>query len=276
MMGSGHCSLSIILHLRRFGDAPFGRKVALAVLLLGGVLGQGPLNAAQRDFTLVELSGRAKDFFYTRNWRRYYWCEDFSFLLQQEKTGKTWRVISREPTPWIGKYRFGPTYTGLKVNWEANPAVKVVGVMGIDRIPPQFYEFKLGKNTITAFIVWVKDAETGRYREWYVNNWFHRWGPKTDKAILRYYADRNAPYDVWCHVGGTIVPLSKQGEEVLATTKGRVRILHLRIRSTKKTPLGYEADILHLCGSAPRGGYTILYGDPKKVPLLDVRRPKGK
>src|SRR5438093_1006288 len=68
-----------------------------------------------RDWEPVELIGNASEYWYTRNWRSYYWREDFTFLLTQEKTKKTWRIISREPTP-AYIYRMGTTYTDLKVD----------------------------------------------------------------------------------------------------------------------------------------------------------------
>ena len=51
-----------------------------------------------RDWEPVELIGPAADFWFSRNWSSYYWREDFTFLLPQEGTKKTWRIISREPT----------------------------------------------------------------------------------------------------------------------------------------------------------------------------------
>src|SRR5438046_10495554 len=56
----------------------------------------------------VELAGKARDFQFIRDWSHYYWREDFTFLLTDEKTGKTWRIISREPTP-AYHFRMGTT-----------------------------------------------------------------------------------------------------------------------------------------------------------------------
>src|SRR4051794_34436195 len=70
----------------------------------------------------VELVGRASDYHYTRNWSSYYWREDFTFLLKEDGTGKTWRIISREPTP-AYDWRMGTTFPGLAVDWKASPRV---------------------------------------------------------------------------------------------------------------------------------------------------------
>src|SRR4051812_39479689 len=77
----------------------------------------------------VELVGRASDFHFIRDWASYYWREDFTFLLKDEKGGKTWRILSREPTP-AYHWRMGTTFTGLKPDWKAGPRVKVFGVTG--------------------------------------------------------------------------------------------------------------------------------------------------
>src|ERR1700722_2731693 len=103
----------------------------------------------------VELIGKATDFYFTRNYNSYYWREDFTFMLKDEKTGKTWRILSREPTP-AYDWRMGTTFTGLEVNWKKQPRVKVVGVTGVDRLPAKFYDFKLAEpNIATGHIVWV-------------------------------------------------------------------------------------------------------------------------
>src|SRR4051812_5562854 len=107
----------------------------------------------KRDWEPVELIGRASEYWYNRNWRSYYWREDFTFLLSDE-SGRTWRVISREPTP-AYVFRMGTTYPDLKVDWKAKPRVKVIGVKAVDRIPADFYDFKLDDaNLATALIVY--------------------------------------------------------------------------------------------------------------------------
>ena len=121
--------------------------VALALAL--PLCSAAPAGAPGRDWEPVELTGRASDFSHQRDYRSYYWAEDFTFLLKDDG-GKTWRIISREPTP-AYDWRMGPTYTGLKVDWQAKPRVKVIGVKTVDRIPADFYHFKLDEaNLATA------------------------------------------------------------------------------------------------------------------------------
>jgi hypothetical protein len=129
----------------------------------------------------VELTGTAEEYFSTRNWNSYYWREDFSFVLGEEG-GRTWRILSRAPTP-AWDWRMGPTYTGLAVDWKSKPRVRLAGVTGVDRQPAVFYDFKLDEpNLATAFVVWV-ETKPNEWREFYVNNWFHKWGDKVDRAV---------------------------------------------------------------------------------------------
>src|ERR1051326_6459311 len=95
----------------------------------------------ERNFPYVEMEGTAENFQYHREWRSYYWRDDFTFVLKDAK-GQLHRVISREPTPW-NDLKLGTTYTGLKVDWKENPKVKIIGVQAIDRIPEEFYNLKL-------------------------------------------------------------------------------------------------------------------------------------
>src|SRR4029078_3402633 len=84
----------------------------------------------------VELIGKARDFKAVRDWASYYWRDDFHFYLDADD-GKTWKIISREPTPAYHS-RMGPKRTALTVDWSKKPRVKVFGVAGIDRLPPKF------------------------------------------------------------------------------------------------------------------------------------------
>jgi hypothetical protein len=64
----------------------------------------GPLNGFAREpagkgLAYRELTGRAEGFAYIRQWRSYYWREDFTLLVRDDG-GRLHRVISREPTPW--------------------------------------------------------------------------------------------------------------------------------------------------------------------------------
>src|SRR5262249_47428043 len=145
----------------------------------------------------AELSGKAEGFTHHRQWRAYYWREDFTFLLKTDD-GKTIRVISREPTPW-NNLRMGTTYTGLKVAWDKKPRVKIIGVKGVDRTPAEFYDLKLGDDTVTAFIVRV-ETEKDKYKDYYVNNWFHKWSKDADAKVLANYANGDPNYTIYGYV----------------------------------------------------------------------------
>jgi hypothetical protein len=65
-------------------------RLLLSLLLWTSCLLPGPALAAdppKRDWEAVEIVGRASDYWYSRNWRSYYWREDFTFLLAEEGTG---------------------------------------------------------------------------------------------------------------------------------------------------------------------------------------------
>src|SRR5262249_20606617 len=163
--------------------------------------------APRRDGEPVELVGRASDFHHQRYYRSYYWAEDFTFLLKEDG-GKTWRIISREPTP-AYEWRMGPTYTGLKVDWKANPRVKVIGGKAIDRIPEKLPGLDLkDANLATALLVFV-ETPSGEWKEFYVNNWFHVWGPRADPKIYAHYAGKPAPYDVYGFARAQAAPFDK-------------------------------------------------------------------
>lgn len=246
--------------------------VVLAVLA-------GPALAADppaRDWDPVELTGTASGWKKYRDWRSYFWRDDFTFLLAEDKTGKVWRVISREPTPNYD-YRMGPTYTGLSVDWAAKPRVKVVGVKAVDRIPAEFHDLKLDEpNIATALILSVEDGKGG-WREFYVNNWFHKWGDRADKAIHAHYAGKKAPYDIYGFVDGQAAPFDKKSREVIDRHKGRYTTFHGLVKAAKDTPFGYEIELIDLIGKDPKtGGHTVLYGDAKTIRLLDKADPPKK
>jgi hypothetical protein len=232
-------------------------------------------DAPKRDWEPVELVGTATDWWYDRNWRAYYWREDFTFLLKDD-AGKTWRIISREPTPNYD-YRMGTTYTGLKVDWAKKPRVKVIGVKAVDRIPADFYHFKLAEpNLATALVLFV---ETGpkEWKEFYVNNWFHKWGDRADKAIHTHYAGKKAPYDIYGFVDGQAAPFDKKSREVIEKHKGSYTTFHGLVKATKENPFGYEIELIDLIGKNPKtGGHTVLYGDAKSIPRLDNKNPPKK
>jgi hypothetical protein len=218
----------------------------------------------------VELVGKATDFYFTRNWNSYYWREDFSFLLKDEKTGKSWRILSREPTP-AYDWRMGTTFTGLEVDWKKQPRVKVVGVTGVDRLPATFYDFKLDEpNIATAHVVWVETAKDA-WKLYNVNNWFHKWSEKADPFIYSIFADKNAPYDIYGFINGQSAPFNARSQELVEKHKG-ARMFHGVIRTAKERPFGYEIEVLHLVGPDKGGNGVVFLGDPKTMPLLDRKR----
>jgi hypothetical protein len=224
----------------------------------------------QRTPQPVDLVGRASAYFYTRNWNSYYWREDFSFLLKEDRTGKTWRIISREPTP-AYDWRMGTTFTGLRVDWKARSRVRVVGVTGVDRLPREFYRFKLDEpNLATAFVVFV-ETKPNTWNEYYVNNWFHSWGPKADQATHRLYAGKSAPYDIYGFIGGQVTLFSKKSQALIAGHKS-ARMFHGLVRATRANSFGYEIELLHLFGPDNQGNGQVLYGDAKTVPRLEMKK----
>jgi hypothetical protein len=245
-------------------------------LLFATFLGCLPLAARPADdkpkapIDPVERVGKASDYFYIREWRSYYWREDFSFLLQDAKTGKKWRILSREPTPHYD-WRMGTTFTGLKVDWKSNPRVKVLGVTGVDRLPREFYTFKLDEpNIATAMVVWVETA-ADKWQEFYVNNWFHKWSEQADPVIQRVYVDKPAPYDLYGYISGQSAPFSKKSRELIEKYP-QARTFHGLLRSTKDNARGYEIDLLALIGPDKQGNGVVLYGDAKAIPLLDRKK----
>jgi hypothetical protein len=218
----------------------------------------------------LELIGKATDFHFTRNYNVYYWREDFTFLLKDEKTGKSWRILSREPTP-AYDWRMGTTFTDLKPDWKKEPRVKIVGVTGIDRLPASFYDFKLDEpNIATAHLVFV-DGGQDEWKLYNANNWFHKWSDKADPIIYSHYADKQAPYDIYGFINGQAAPFSKQARELIEKYP-RARMFHGVIRSAKDEKFGYEIDVLHLVGPDKGGNGVVFHGDPKTLPLLDKKK----
>ncbi len=246
------------------------------LVILGSVffLPSAPAGAPQRDWEPVELVGRAVDYWHERYWRAYYWAEDFAFLLKEDGTGKTWRVISREPTPAYG-WRMGPTYTGLKVDWKAKPRVKVIGVKAIDRIPPKLRDFKLDEpNLATALLLFV-ETKPGAWQEFYVNNWFHVWGPRADGRIHAHYAGKGPPYEVYGFARAQAAPFDRKSQEIIDQHKDNPSLMfHGRVKRNKALPFGYELELIDLIGrNVKSGGATVLHGDARSIPRLDNRKP---
>ncbi|MSU77291.1 MAG: hypothetical protein EXS16_04250 [Gemmataceae bacterium] len=218
-----------------------------------------------RNYPYAELEGRVEDFRFIRNWRSYYWRQDCTMLVRDD-AGKVHRVISREPTPWAG-HRLGTTYTGQAVDWTKQPRVKIVGVRAIDRQPEEFYDIKLdATETITAFIMRVDD------RDFYVNNWFHRWGDDTDRKMLKHYANDLPNYTVYGYLTGIAAPFDAEGKALLAKHPD-TSIYHGRVVPAKNE-IGYEVRVLHLLGRNKKTArYEIMHGDPNTIEKLDGNAP---
>ena len=218
-----------------------------------------------RNYSYIELHGKVEQFHFTRNWRSYYWRQDFTLVVRDD-AGKAHRVISREPTPWAG-YRLGTTYTGLAVDWIRQPRVQIIGVQAIDRQPEEYYDLKLDpKNTVTAFIMRVEG------KDFYVNNWFHKWGDDTDKKMLKHYANDSPHYTVFGYLGGIAAPIDAEGKKLLDKYPD-TSIYHGRVVPTKNE-VGYELRILHLLGRDKKTAkYEIFHGNPQEVEKLDGTPP---
>lgn len=218
----------------------------------------------------VELIGTARDYKTYRDWNSYYWRDDFTFFLKEEKTGKTWRILSREPTP-AYHWRMGPTTTGLKIDWAKSPRVKAVGVAGVDRLPPKFYELKLDDANIATVLVLFVESAPGKWQEYYVNNWFHKWSEQADLKIYALHADKPAPYDIYGFINGQAAPFSSAAQTLIGKYP-KARMFHGLIKTTKANPFGYEIDLIHLVGPDEGGNGVVFHGDPKTLPLLDGKK----
>jgi hypothetical protein len=233
--------------------------------------------APKRNYPYRELRGTVEEFAYHRQWRSYYWREDFTMVVKDE-AGTLHRVISREPTPWTDR-RLGTTYPGLKVDWKQKPRVHIIGVAAVDRQPEEFYDLKLdAKNTTTAFIcrVEVKDKDRSEWKDYYINNWFHRWGEETDKKMLAHYANDDPHYTVYGYVGGIAAPFDAAGRALLKKHEANYGgiIYHGRVVKAKND-IGYEVKVLHLMGRSKKGPnftYEIFHGNPGDIPKLDNKK----
>ncbi|HZZ81957.1 MAG TPA: hypothetical protein VFE62_25890 [Gemmataceae bacterium] len=241
------------------------------LLVLFGAMALVPSASAQKPAPEpIELVGKATKFHFTRNWASYYWREDFSFLLKDEKSGKTWRILSREPTP-AYDWRMGTTFTGLKPDWSKEPRVKIVGVTGVDRLPATFYDFKLDEpNIATAHLVYV-ETTPGKWQLYNANNWFHKWSEKADPVIHAHFADKQAPYDIYGFINGQSAPFSKKSQELIDKHKS-ARMFHGLIRTAKDQKFGYEIELLHLVGPDKGGNGVVFFGDPQTLPMLDKKK----
>ncbi len=250
----------------------------LAAGLLLGLLSAAPADdkPAPRNFPYRELEGRVEQFSFIRQWYHYYWREDFTMLVRDD-TGKTHRVISREPTPW-NNLRFGTTYTHLPVDWAGRPRVRVIGVQAIDRIPVEFYDLKLDpEKTITAFIVRVQAPGEAKpaWRDFYVNNWVHDWGPEADKKVLLNYVTDDPNYTIYGFLSGTTVTFDADSKKLLEKYEPDYSGIIYHGKVVKKNDAAApEVRLIHLMGRNKKTqNYDVFHGDPKGLITLDGNAP---
>jgi hypothetical protein len=125
----------------------------------------------------------------------------------------------------------------------------------------------------TAFIVFI-ETKPDVWKEFYVNNWFHKWGSDADKVTHGFYADRKEPYDVYGWVEGMSAPFDARSQEIVKRHPPDKLMYHGRIRSTKANPFGFEVELMQLIGRDPKtGGSAVLHGDASTIPKLDGRKP---
>jgi hypothetical protein len=230
-----------------------------------------------RNFPYVDLEGTVEEFSFRRDWCHYYWREDFTMLVR-DGAGNRHRIISREPTPWTD-LRCGTTYPGLPVDWTAKPRVRVIGVRGIDRIPAEFYDMKLDGQTVTAFIVRVltpgPNKEPAAWRDFYVNNWFHRWGADADRKVVAHYATNDPNFTIYGWLGDLAIPVDAAGKKLLARYEADYGgpMYHGRVVKANND-VGYEVQILHLMGRHKKTqNYDVFHGNPKELVKLDGTPP---
>jgi hypothetical protein len=259
------------LHRERWPTV-LGVGLLLALLETPNALPQQP---PKRGFPYRELDGQVEEFSFSRQWRSYYWREDFTMLVRDE-AGKLHRVISREPTPW-NDFRLGTTYPGLAVDWTARPRVRIIGVQAIDRQPPEFDGLKLDPDkTVTAFVVRVQSNDAKLvWRDFFINNWFHDWGPEADRKVLAHYATNDANYTVYGFLKGIAAPFDKEGQKLLEKYEpdyGGI-LYHGRVVKANNE-IGYEVHLLHLLGRHKKTmQYEVFHGDAKELIHLDGNAP---
>ncbi len=155
---------------------------------------------------------------------------------------------------------------------------KRIGVKAIDRIPEDFYDFKLNEPNLATALVLFVETEPKVWKEFYVNNWFHKWGDRADKAIAALYADKKAPYDIYGFWNAQAAPFDRKSQAIIEQFKDQSpSTFHGRIKSTKDNAFGYEIELIDLIGkNVKTGGHKVLYGDAKTIPLLDGKGPEKK
>ena len=127
----------------------------------------------------------------------------------------------------------GTTFTDLKVDWKAKPRVKVIGVKTVDRIPADFYDFKLDDpNLVTALMVFV-ETEPKVWKAYYINNWVHKWGTR----LTRSCTDTMPTNRLLTTSTASLVqvaPFEHKSQAIIEKNKDNPSLMfHGRIRSTR-------------------------------------------
>ena len=207
-----------------------------------------------------------------RNWSSYYWREDFTFLLRDDK-GQLHRVISREPTPWTN-LRLGTTYTGLKVDWQSKPRVKVIGVQAIDRQPANYYDLKLDPDKDRSRLSFCASSKTTSGRIITSITGSTIGARKRAEKMVPHYANDSPHYAVYGYLNGIAAPFDKEGQELVKKYEGEYSgiIYHGRVKKANND-VGYEVQIVNLMGRHKKTlDYNVFYGKPGLIPVLDGKK----
>src|SRR5439155_15583270 len=86
----------------------------------------------------------------------------------------------------------------------------------------------------------------GEWKDFYVNNWFHKWGVETDRKMLPHYASSDPSYTIYGYLGGCAAPFDAEGKKLLEKYPD-ANIYHGRIVAASNA-VGYEIRVLHLFG----------------------------
>jgi hypothetical protein len=195
-------------------------------------------------------------------------------MMLRDDAGKLHRIISREPTPW-NDLRLGTTFPVTEVDWSKKPRVEVIGVSGVDRIPLEFYDLKLEGEITTAFLVRLLGDGKEKARDYYVNNWFHKWGEDADRRIPAQYARTEPQYSIYGYLSDHVTPFDAASGELIAklTPEYSGVIYHARVEKAENK-FGYALRLLHLLGRHKQSlEYRVFHGDPEQLIKLDGRKP---
>src|SRR5207249_253197 len=95
-------------------------------------------------------------------------------------------------------------------------------------------------------IVYV-EAAPNVWKEYFVNNWFHKWGDRADKVMYGHYAGKAKPYDIYGFANGQAAPFDKKSQAILETHKKNPSLMfHGRVHATKEHAFGYEIELIDL------------------------------